>query len=117
MKTTKLKAVLTALLFSGAAFAGDKEPVKAIKEGVWRGVFTVAESKVPFNFEYKGKDAAHAVFTLLNGTRRDDFHVQQISKDSVFVKMNTYDAALVAKINDDGTLSGEYRSLVPGFRG
>jgi len=113
-----LKTLTAGLLLSSAAFAADKEPApKFIKEGVWRGVFTVAESKVPFNFEFKGKDPEHAVFTLLNGTRRDDFHVQKLGKDSVFVKMNTYDAALVAKINDDGTLSGEYRSLVPGFRG
>jgi peroxiredoxin len=118
MKTTKFKTLAAALLLSGATYAGDKEPAgKAIKEGVWRGVFTVSESKVPFNFEYKGKDVEHAVFTLLNGTRRDDFHVKRLGKDSVFIKMNTYDAALVAKINDDGTLNGEYRSLVPGFRG
>jgi peroxiredoxin len=118
MKAISLKTLTAGLLLSSAAFAGDKDPViKFIKEGVWRGVFTVAESKVPFNFEFKGKDPEHAIFTLLNGTRRDDFHVQKLGKDSVFVKMNTYDAALVAKINDDGTLSGEYRSLVPGFRG
>jgi peroxiredoxin len=117
MKNNNLKGLLIGLLFSGAAFAGDKEPVKFIKEGVWRGVFRVSESQVPFNFEFKRKDAEHAVFTLLNGSRRDNFHVQKIGKDSVFIKMNTYDAALVAKIEDDGTLSGEYRSLVPGFRG
>jgi peroxiredoxin len=118
MKAISLKTLTAGLLLSSAALAGDKDPaVKFIKEGVWRGVFTVAESKVPFNFEFKGKDPEHAIFTLLNGTRRDDFHVQKLGKDSVFVKMNTYDAALVAKINDDGTLSGEYRSLVPGFRG
>jgi peroxiredoxin len=117
MKNNNLKGLLIGLLFSGAAFAGDKEPVKFIKEGVWRGVFRVSESQVPFNFEFKGKDVEHAVFTLLNGSRRDNFHVQKIGKDSVFIKMNTYDAALVAKIEDNGTLSGEYRSLVPGFRG
>ena len=117
MKNKNLKTLFAALLFSSTAFAGDPAPEKFIKEGVWRGVFRVSETQVPFNFEFKGKDVEHAVFTLLNGTRRDDFHVQRIGKDSVFVKMNTYDAALVAKINDDGTLSGEYRSLVPGFRG
>lgn len=90
---------------------------KVIKEGVWRGVFNVSETQVPFNFEFKGKDLEHGTFTLLNGTRRDDFHVTRLGKDSIFIKMNTYDAALVAKIEDDGTLSGEYRSLVPGFRG
>lgn len=114
----KAKCLSAGILLSGAALAGTRtEPVKFIKEGVWRGVFTVSESQVPFNFELKGKDPQHAVFTLLNGTRRDDFHVQLIGKDSIFVKMNTYDAALVAKIEDDGRLTGEYRSLVPNFRG
>ncbi len=113
------KCFTVGVMLSGAALAGDKDPVDAkfIKEGVWRGVFKVSESQVPFNFELKGKDPEHAVFTLLNGSRRDDFHVQRLSKDSVYIKMNTYDAALVAKINDDNTISGEYRSLVPGFRG
>ncbi|GAA3979753.1 peroxiredoxin family protein [Mucilaginibacter dorajii] len=116
---TSFKCLSVGLLFSGAAaLAADKNPpVKFIKEGVWRGEFTVAETKVPFNFELKGRDAEHAVFTLINGSRRDNFHVKQIGKDSVFIKMNTYDAALVAKVQEDGTLTGEYRSLVPGFRG
>jgi hypothetical protein len=65
---------------------------KFIKEGSWRGTFKVNEVQVPFNFEVKGKDAEHATFTLLNGSRRDDFHVKQLSEDSVFIKMNTYDA-------------------------
>jgi peroxiredoxin len=122
MKTHKVYKTLqclgAGLLLTSAVFAAAKNPpAKFIKEGVWRGVFNVSETQVPFNFELKGKDAEHAVFTLLNGTRRDNFHIQQIGTDSVFIKMNTYDAALVAKINDDGTLSGEYRSLVPGFRG
>ncbi|MCQ6960001.1 peroxiredoxin family protein [Mucilaginibacter aquariorum] len=115
---SKAKYLTLGVLLSGAALAGDKVPgAKFIKEGVWRGVFTVSESQVPFNFEFKGKDPEHAVFTLINGSRRDDFHVQRLGKDSVYIKMNTYDAALVAKIQDDGKISGEYRSLVPGFRG
>jgi len=109
------KMLSAALLFSSAALAGNVKPFP--KQGVWRGVFNVAESQVPFNFELKGKDAKNAIFTLLNGSRRDDFHVERLGTDSVYIKMNTYDAALVAKIDDDGHLSGEYRSLVPGFRG
>lgn len=109
---------MAGVLLTTAALGADKHPpVKFIKQGVWRGVFNVSETQVPFNFEVKGKDAEHATFALINGTRRDFFHVQQLGPDSVFIKMNTYDAALVAKINEDGTLSGEYRSLVPGFRG
>lgn len=119
MKTTissKIAGLLTSVvLLGGAAYANDPKPFP--KEGIWRGVFNVSESKVPFNFEFKGKDPKHAVLTLLNGSRRDDFHVERRGEDSIYVKMNTYDAALVAKLEDNGTLTGEYRSLVPGFRG
>jgi len=107
--------LLAILLYSSAVTASPKKPF--IKQGVWRGVFTINETEVPFNFELKGKDPEHAVFTLLNGSRRDDFHVQRIEGDSLFIKMNTYDAALVAKIDGDDHITGEYRSLVPGFRG
>jgi peroxiredoxin len=118
----KLSGIAMAGLISISSFGAEKDPIKKvkpafIKQGVWRGVFKVSEFEVPFNFEVKGKDANSATFTLLNGTRRDDFHVKQVGADSLFIKMNTYDAALVAKIESDGTLSGEYRSLVPGFRG
>jgi hypothetical protein len=96
---TSFKCLTAGLLLAGTVHAADKNPpVKFIKEGVWRGVFTVAETKVPFNFELKGKDAEHATFTLINGSRRDNFHVKQVGKDSVFIKMNTYDAAWLPKL-------------------
>lgn len=107
--------LLAAVLWSTNISAVPKKAF--IKEGIWRGVFTINEAEVPFNFELKGKDPEHAVFTLLNGSRRDDFHVKRIGDDSLFIKMNTYDAALVAHIESDGRLTGEYRSLVPNFRG
>ncbi len=87
------------------------------KEGRWRGEFVVNEHRVPFNFEVKGGSAENATFTLINGSREDHFPVKQTAPDSIFVKMNTYDAALVAKIEPDGRLTGVYKSLVPNFRG
>ena len=122
LQSSKIYALALTTLITASSFGAIKneEPKTArkfIKEGIWRGVFKVSESEVPFNFELKGKDAEHATFTLLNGTRRDDFHVQYLSKDSIFIKMNTYDAALVARIDNEGQISGEYRSLVPGLRG
>jgi len=120
---TRFQVLAVASLISTSALAAhkpDEKPnvaKKFIKEGIWRGVFKVAETEVPFNFELKGKDAEHATFTLLNGTRRDDFHISYLGQDSLFIKMNTYDAALVAKIESDGRISGEYRSLVPGLKG
>jgi peroxiredoxin len=111
----EFKTLAATLMFSGAAFAGTIKPFP--KQGIWRGVFNVSESQVPFNFVFKGKDTKTPVFTLINVYRRDDFNVVRKGKDSIYIKMNTYDAALVAKIEEDGRLSGEYRSLVPGFRG
>lgn len=122
----KLKSIIifsAAVLLGGSLQAGEttggkKGKKKAfIKEGTWRGEFVVAESRVPFNFELTGKDEKDAVFSLVNGTRRDDFPVKRIEGDSLFIKMNTYDAALVAKIENDGRISGEYRSLVPNLKG
>ena len=97
MKTqlSKIYALALATLISSSGFAAGKtaeDPKTAkkfIKEGIWRGVFKISETEVPFNFELKGKDAEHATFTLLNGTRRDDFHVQYLGKDSLFIKMTS----------------------------
>lgn len=88
-----------------------------LQEGVWRGEFTVNEDKVPFNFTLSGKNLEGSTLTLLNGTRRDEFKVEKLGSDSIFVRMNTYDAALVAKIDAKGHLTGAYRSLVPSLRG
>jgi len=110
----KIKSIIRLLplaaLAAGSALA---TPKPFIKEGIWRGEFNVAEDRVPFNFEVKGRTPDEAVFTLLNGTRRDDFHVRQEEDGTLFIKMNTYDAAIVARIDDEGHISGVYKSLVP----
>src|SRR3954467_13250116 len=94
-----LAALSVASMFAGAA----SKPF--LNEGVWRGEFTLAEQKIPFNFELKGTTPEHATFTLINGSRRDDFHVKQQDDGTLFVKMNTYDAAVVAKIDDAGHIN------------
>lgn len=114
VKTIALASMTSVPVFAGLHEDADrKEP----KQGIWRGEFTVGESVIPFNFEYNAKNVEKPILTLLNGTRRDDFKVTRVGSDSIFVKMNTYDAALVGKVHADGKITGEYRSLVPGFRG
>ena len=88
-----------------------------LKPGVWRGEFTVNGDKLPFNFEVKGRSAEKATLTLINGTRRDTFKVTQPAPDQIFVKMNTYDAAIEAHIESSTRLVGVYKSLVPSQRG
>jgi peroxiredoxin len=109
----RLGAVLLSMAVAAAAHAATKFP----QEGVWRGEFNVDGDPIPFNFEVKGKDAKGAKFTLLNGTRRDNFVVERVSEDTLSVPMNTYDAALVFTVVDGKTLRGEYRDLVPHRQG
>lgn len=109
-----LSAGLALVVLSSAAFAGG---AKFPAEGVWRGEFSVDGDPIPFNFEVKGKDVKDAQFTLLNGTRRDLFKVERVSDDTVSVPMNTYDAALLIRIVDGKTLTGEYQDLVPNRKG
>ena len=87
---------------------------KPIKEGIWRGVFKVGETDVPFNFQVKRKVGDELVLTAINGDRRDDFNAKYISKDSLQVTLNTFEAALFAKIESDGSLTGIHKSLLPG---
>ena len=108
-----MKAV-AALLWSGTALLATLLPAAAAeaaarfpKEGIWRGEFTVDGDPIPFNFEVRGRDAADASFELINGSRRDRFVVERVSDDTLSVPMNTYDAALVFTVRDDGTLAGE----------
>lgn len=118
MKNTLLKGGLQISLLSlclASSSLANQSPT--LKEGLWRGEFKVNETRVPFNFEVKGKTLESSTLTLLNGSRRDDFKISKIAGDSIFVKMNTYDAALVGKVDENGHFTGVYKSLVPNFRG
>jgi peroxiredoxin len=102
----------------GAAGVADAAAKGAFpKEGLWRGEFSVNGDKLPFNFEVKGKNTDDGTLTVINGTRRDVFKITRSAPDTIFVRMNTYDAAIEAKVESSGKLVGEYRSLVPSQRG
>lgn len=87
------------------------------KEGLWRGEFDVNGDTLPFQFEIKGRPGNGGTLTLINGSRRDDFKIEQTGPDTLYVKMNTYDAAIEARIESPERLVGVYRSLVPSQRG
>ena len=88
------------------------------KEGAWRGEFTVDGDKIPFNFEFNGKEGEGARLTLVNGSRRDHFIVHRDAKDTYSVPMNTYDADLHFTVEENGKrLVGTYRDLVPNRKG
>lgn len=114
MKINRLLFILAlSVLYSGVSVKSRAQNTQ-VKEGIWRGVFTVGALDVPFNFEVKKRQGDELVVTAVNGDRRDDFSAKYITPDSLLVTLNTFEAGLFAKIEKDGSLTGAHKSLVPG---
>jgi len=81
------------LFFVLLALTSFQQDSKALKVGLWRGVFTVPDNEIPFLFEVKD----NSVF-LING--EDRFQTKNIAyrNDSVFIPFDLYDAVLKCKI-------------------
>jgi len=71
---------------------------KTLKEGLWRGVFTVPGNEIPFVFEVKGTNGGNASVFLMNG--EDRFQLKNIAyhNDSVSIPIDLYDAVLKGKL-------------------
>jgi len=103
-------------LCAAQALAAAPQPA----EGRWRGEFTVNGEVLPFNFELTGLDSEAPRLTLINGSRRDHFVVERQPDGSIRALMNTYDAALEARVEEGSggrRLVGHYRDLVPRRNG
>ncbi|GAB2788582.1 hypothetical protein GCM10027275_36880 [Rhabdobacter roseus] len=114
MKTKKFRISSILMLLLGVAFNAVSQPVSTLREGPWRGVFLLNDTEVPFNFEIKKESHASLRFTTLNAGIRDEFWASLPSPDSLFIPLGTFEAALVAKIQADGTLRGSYQTLGDG---
>ena len=86
---------------------------KTLKEGIWRGVFTVPGNEIPFLFEVTGKTADNTSVFLING--EDRFQVKNITckNDSVFIPFDLYDSVLKCKIGEN-SLQGKLIKMVSG---
>src|SRR5659263_489081 len=71
--------------------------VKTLKEGLWRGVFTLPENEIPFVFEVKGRSADSTSVYLING--KDRFELKNITynNDSVSIPIDLYSSILKGK--------------------
>ena len=96
LKTLNL-SFFVVLLLSLSSFQQNEKP---LKEGTWRGVYSVTGNEIPFLFEVKGNTVL-----LLNG--EDHFQVKNITcrNDSVFIPFDLYDAVLKCKTGEN-TLQG-----------
>ena len=70
---------------------------KVLKEGLWRGVFTVPGNETPFVFEVKGTGAGNTSVFLINGEDRFQLKNMMYKNDSVTIPIDLYDAVLKGK--------------------
>jgi len=99
---------LIVLLFVLFGLTSVGQGSKTLKEGIWRGVYTVPGNEIPFLFEVKD----NSVF-LING--EDRFQVKNIAykNDSVFIPFDLYDSVLKCKIEANG-LQGKLIKMAAG---
>jgi peroxiredoxin len=81
--------------------------VKPMKEGLWRGEFSVREYQIPFVFEVKGKGAGATSLTLINGADRFELNNIIFNNDSVTIPVDLYDVVLKGKLTDN-SFDGQY---------
>lgn len=103
---------LLALTIGLLGLSSFQQNAKGLKEGLWRGVFTVPENEIPFVFEVKGVDAQASVF-LING--EDRFQLRNIiyKNDSVFIPVDLYDTVLKGKFTEN-TFDGRLVKIISG---
>jgi thiol-disulfide isomerase/thioredoxin len=85
-------------LFFLMGLSSFQQDSKTLKEGLWRGVFTVPGNEIPFVFEVKETSAGNASVFLMNG--EDRFQLKNIAykNDSVSIPIDLYDAVLKGKL-------------------
>jgi len=105
MKNLKLIISIIAL-FVFEIITSCRPGTKQLKEGLWRGIFTLPENEIPFVFEVKGESAGSASIYLING--KDRFQLKNIiySNDSVSIPIDLYSSVLKARLTEN-TLKGQ----------
>ena len=88
-----MKKILLLVLISLNAFAQDIT-------GVWRGEFPTVIGQMPFNLKFE-KTGGKLMAYSLNAEEKIPFDEARISGDSLFLRMELYDAEIHAKIEGD----------------
>jgi len=104
---------LIVLFFILLVLTSFQQSPKNLKEGLWRGVFTVPENEIPFIFEVKGTSAENTSVFLING--EDRFQLKNITykNDSVTIPVDLYDAVLKGKFTES-SFQGKLFKVISG---
>jgi thiol-disulfide isomerase/thioredoxin len=76
--------------------------------GLWRGVLSIQDQELPFNFRIAPAKDDSLLLTLLNGEEQLQAGSVQATGDSVVVSMHIFDTQILAKFSGEGELSGNF---------
>ena len=72
-----------------------------LTDGLWRGVFQIQDTEIPFIFEVKSADKESPAAILINGADRFVLTGVSYRNDSVIIPIKIYDAVMEAKISGE----------------
>jgi len=74
-------------------------PSHRLTDGLWRGVFHVQDTEIPFLFDVKSANTEKPVVTLINGEERVELLDVTYRNDSIIIPIKIYDAVMEAKVD------------------
>jgi len=111
MRKESIKYSLVLLLSLGLLLSCGKKEKEGLKNGKWRGEFTLSEHKtVPFIFEAENTGTDSAVVYLINGAERVPLKGIYWAGDTVIVPIESYDAELRGTVSN-GKWEGIFKKL------
>jgi len=89
---------------------------KELRTGEWRGVITLQDKELPFNFEVASDSSRGKVIFLKNAGERLLLDEILVDDDSLTINLHIFDATLKAKILDDRLAGFFIKNYEKGYR-
>ena len=84
-----------------------KEPLRAIKPGLWRGTLRIQGHELPFQLSFQYDNGGYRA-ALINAKEHIDLDEVYIRNDSLVLPMHIFDAVIKAKIVSDTLIRGAW---------
>jgi thiol-disulfide isomerase/thioredoxin len=100
--TTALFCLLTLIALNSRSEKTKTGESAAPAPGIWRGVISLPESELPFNFELQQEGKGTYTISLINAGERLALDSISVEGDSMYIPMGFFDAQIIAKVSEHG---------------
>lgn len=116
MTQKNLFKILFSLLLVGLFSCNEKQKNESKLHGNYHAVLNISDHIVPF-FLNLNQVGEKWTAEIINGEEVLDYDEVYLKEDSLMIVMGVFDAEIRAKVNKDGSLSGEFvKNNVTGYR-